>query len=160
MYQTLVFLMAFNVAGAADPGGAAFLWTAEDQSLTMEAPADVEGGLESLRSTPERLLAPFLAMMGVADSDAQVTEQGLSSVREDVAFERVIVGGEACHRRVKRRSEVLLDFTGLLSRTDLEEYGQAYNIAQGTPCDLAAAAYSSVSFLPGTWLGAEHLMAK
>jgi hypothetical protein len=151
MYKVLGFLMNSAVATAASPSGADCLWTADDLSLTMTVPADSDPSLEDLRDDPERILPPFLAMMGVTDGDVEVTDQGLSIVSENVALERVIVGSETCHREVNRRSEVLLDFAGTLTRTDWEEYGQAFSAAGGTPCDLPPEAYSSVSILPGTW---------
>jgi hypothetical protein len=151
MLKVLAFTAALTALGAAAPIGAGPLWEAEDQSLVMTVPGDAEEDMLNLQGEPDRFLLPFLAMIGAPDADAEVTEQGLSSVTEDVSVERVTVNGETCYRTVKRRSEVLLDFMGVLSRTESEEYGQAFNVANDRPCDLPPSGLSSVSLLPGTW---------
>ena len=151
MLKVLACTTALTALAAAAPIGADALWEAEDQSLVMTVPGDAEENVLDLQGEPDRFLLPFLAMIGAPEADAQVTEQGLSSVTDAVAVERVIVNGETCYRRVYRRSEVLLDFMGLLSRTESEEYGQAFSVENHRPCDLPPSGVSSVSFLPGTW---------
>ena len=151
MFKVIAFTTALTALAAADQTGADSLWEAEDQSLVLTVPGDAEEDMLNLQGEPDRYLPPFLAMIGTPDADAEVTEQGLTSVTEDVAVERVTVNGETCYRMVKRRSEVLLDFMGVLSRTESEVYGQAYDVANREPCALPPSGISSVSFLPGTW---------
>ena len=151
MLKVVAFTTALSTLAAAAPIGADALWEAEDQSLVLTVPGAAEENMLNLQGEPDRYLSPFLAMIGAPDAAAEVTAQGLSSVTEDVTDERVTVNGETCYRRVTRRSEVLLDFVGVLSRTESEEYGQAYSIANDEPCDLPPSGVSSISFLPGTW---------
>ena len=151
MLKVVAFTTAVTALAAEAPIWADALWEAEDQSLVLSVPSDAEENTLNLHGEPDRYLPAFLAMIGAPDADAEVTAQGLSSVTEDVTVERVTVDGETCYRTAMRRSEVLLDFMGVLSRTESEEYGQAFSAANHKPCDLPPSGVSSVSFLPGTW---------
>ena len=152
--KTHLALSAVLAAGSA-PGWAAeagFVWEADDRTMSLTVPAQMDEELADVLADPGRLQDPFLEMIGADGAEAKVSGNGLYvEVSSEVFTEEVTADDEACKRRVERRSEAEFDPTGLLILYDSEERGEAFSVADGRSCGLLPEAMSAATYIPGTW---------